>query len=248
MAESELMQAYKSIPIVTRTLITATVLLSFAGKFMIINYRTLILNWDKILYSFQIHRLFTAFTLSDINFQLLMDMYFLFTYGAELEQTTYAGRTADFVWCIIFTNITSAIMGPYVGRYFLFDSLLSTIILLWSLGNAERIVSFMFGFQFKAKYLPWVLVAYTSILSGAAIPYGMLIGIASGYVFNFLDSVYPANGGPRLISTPSILYSFFPRQEVTGAQFAGGGRTRATYQPAQAQETGHRWGTGHRLG
>ncbi|KAF9165391.1 Derlin 1 [Actinomortierella ambigua] len=249
MAENELMQAYKSIPIVTRSLMTATVVFTFGTKFGLIPYSALMLSWNRILYSFQIHRLFTAFTVTGLNFQFLMDMYFLFNYGCELEQTTFAARTADFVWCIIFTSITSATIAPYFGEVYLFQALLSTLILLWSLANAERIVSFMFGFRFKAKYLPWVLAAYTSIANGAALPTTMLIGIASGYIYHYLDAVYPASGGPRLIPTPSILYSFFPRQEVTGAQFSGGsGRTTATHRPAQAQEAGHRWGTGHRLG
>ncbi|KAG0235350.1 Derlin 1 [Actinomortierella wolfii] len=248
MAENELMLAYKSIPIVTRTLLTSTIVCTFATAFGLVQYPSLALSWNKILYSFHIHRLFTAFSVSSISLQFVFDLYLLYTYGSELEETTFGGRTADYVWCIIFTCITSAIMATYLRYVFLFQALLSTIVLLWSLSNSERIVSFMFGIRFKAKYLPWVMAIYTFIAIGAFIPWNMLIGIASGYIFYFLDTVYPANGGPRLIPTPPILYSLFPRQEVAGGRFAGNGRTANTYRPSQPDQGGHRWGTGYRLG
>ncbi|KAF9927448.1 Derlin 1 [Linnemannia zychae] len=197
-----------------------------------------------------IHRLFTPFFVTSVNFSMLFDLYFLYTYGIQLETATFGGRSADFAWFVIFSSIVSAIIAYYMKIMFLFQALLLSIIYLWSQSNSERIVSFMFGFRFKAVYFPWVLVAYSSIMMGAAIPWVMLIGIASAHIYYFLDSQYPAMGGPKLIPTPRFLYSLLPPQEGAGARFTSDGNTANVYRAGNraANTGGHQWGTGHRLG
>ncbi|KAG0271082.1 hypothetical protein BGZ95_001179 [Linnemannia exigua] len=251
MAENELMAAYKSVPIVTRTLVTATILFSLGVAFHLVDFGLIFLDWSRIIYKFHIHRLFTSFVVTGINMSFLFDLYFLFTYGSQLENETFAGRSADFAWFVIFTCLVSSIVAYFMGLMVMFQALLLSVIYLWSQANSERIVSFMFGVRFKAVYFPWVLVAYTSIMMGAAIPWEMLTGIASAHTYYFLDSVYPAMGGPKLIPTPTLLYKLLPAQEVAGAVFTAGGTTnvfRTAQGGAAADTAGHRWGSGNRLG
>ncbi|KAG0372709.1 hypothetical protein BGX24_012684 [Mortierella sp. AD032] len=252
MAENELMAAYKSVPIVTRIMLTATILLSLGVAVQLVPYRLIYLDWSSIIYKFHIHRLLTTFFVTKVGFSFLFDLYFMFTYGSQLETATFAGRSADYAWFVIFTSLFSSVVAHFMGFAFLFQSLLLSVITLWSQSNSERIVSFMFGVQFKAVYFPWVLVAYTSIMMGAVVPWEMLIGIASAHVYYFLDSVYPSMGGPKLIPTPTLLYKLLPAQEVAGARLTGGGGTenmfRAPQGGAAADAAGHRWGSGNRLG
>ncbi|KAF9392020.1 Derlin 1 [Podila verticillata] len=252
MPDNELVAAYKSIPIVTRTLLTATILISLGTAVSVISYHSVALSFPLILYKFHIHRLFTPFFVTGVGFNMLFDLYFLFTYGSQLEQGTFAGRSADFAWFVIFTCLSSSVVANYMGILYLFQSLLIAVIYLWSQSNSDRIVSFMFGIQFKALYFPWVLMAYNFVMAGASIPWSMVIGAASAHLYYFLDSQYPAMGGPRLIPTPSLLYRILPAQEVAGAGFTAGGGTAATFRTggtaAAADAGGHRWGTGQRLG
>ncbi|KAG0050358.1 Derlin 1 [Gryganskiella cystojenkinii] len=249
MPENELVTAYKSVPIVTRSILTATILITLSAALGLASYYTFALNYHLIIYKFHLHRLFTPFFITAVNLNFIFDIYFLFTYGSQLEETTFAGRSADFAWFIIFTCLTSGVMGYFMGIVYLFQALLIAVIYLWSQSNSERIVSFMFGFQFRAVFFPWVLVAYTSVMMGAAIPWAMLIGIASAHLYYFLDSVYPTMGGPKLIPTPRLLYRLLPAQEVAGAGFTSGGTTPVFRANAPAAEQGgHRWGTGNRLG
>ncbi|KAF9337919.1 hypothetical protein BG006_001497 [Podila minutissima] len=251
MPDNELVAAYKSIPIVTRTLLTATILISFGIAVHAISYYSVMLDFQAIMYRFHIHRLFTPFFVTGVSFNMLFDLYFLFTYGSQLEQSTFAGRSADFAWFIIFTCLSSSVIANYMGLPYLFQSLLIAVIYLWSQSNSDRIVSFMFGIQFKAVYFPWVLMAYNFVLGGAMIPWSMIIGAASAHLYYFLDSQYPAMGGPRLIPTPSLLYRILPAQEVAGAGFTAGGGTAANFRSGGAPAAdagGHRWGTGNRLG
>ncbi|KAG0031472.1 hypothetical protein BGZ81_001183 [Podila clonocystis] len=188
MPDNDLVAAYKSIPIVTRTLLTATILISLGVAVHAISYYSMMLDFKAVLYRFHV-------------------------------------------------------AASYIGLPYLFQSLLLAVIYLWSMSNSDRIVSFMFGIQFKARYLPGVLMAYNYVVGGAMIPWAMIIGAASAHLYYFLDSQYPAMGGPRLIPTPSLLYRILPAQEVVGAaaNFRSGGT------PA-ADAGGHRWGTGNRLG
>ncbi|KAG0281006.1 Derlin 1 [Linnemannia gamsii] len=255
MPENELVAAYKSVPIITRTMLTATTIISIGVAVHLVSFNLVYLNWSLIFYRFQIQRLFTPFFYTGVNFSFLFDLYFLYTYGTQLENSTYAGRSADFAWFIIFTSISSSIVAHYMGYVVLFQSLLLSVIYLWSQANSDRIVSFMFGVQFKAVYFPWVLVAYNAVMMGAVIPWTMLIGIASAHLYYFLDSVYPAMGGPKLIPTPGLLYRLLPAQEVAGAGFTAGGGTASVLRAAgrqggtaAAETAGHRWGTGNRLG
>ncbi|KAI1298881.1 Derlin 1 [Mortierella claussenii] len=254
MAENELLAAYKSVPIVTRSLLTTTILLSIGLAFKIVPFHLVFLDWSQIIYKFQVHRLLTPFFIKALNFNMLFDVYFLYTYGSQLEASTFAGRSADFAWFILFTSIVSCVVSSYLGLVILSQALLSAVIYLWAQSNSDRIVSFMLGFQFKAIYFPWVLVAYTFVLTGAAIPWDMLVGIASAHLYYFLDHVYPAMGGPRLIPTPSLLYRMLPAQRVAGAGFtSNSGDTANVYRAspssgAAAGGGGYQWGRGNRLG
>ncbi|KAF9911155.1 hypothetical protein BX616_010666 [Lobosporangium transversale] len=252
MAENELLAAYRSIPIVTRSILTATILLSLAPAFGILSYQLLFLSWPHVIYRFQLHRLLTPFFVKGLDFNMLFDLYFLYTYGIQLETTTFAGRSADFAWFILFTSIISTIGGHFLNLVMLSQSLLLAVIYLWAQSNSERIVSFMFGFQFKAIYFPWVLIAYSFVISRAVVPWDMIVGIASAHLYYFLNHVYPGMGGPRLIPTPTLLYKLLPRQEVAGATFASNGETANMYRVNTAGGSGsgggHQWGRGHRLG
>ncbi|KAG0341815.1 Derlin 1 [Podila humilis] len=251
MPENELVAAYRSVPIVTRTLLTSTILISLGAAVKAISYSSVALHWPSIIYRFHIHRLFTPFFLTAVNFNMLFDLYFMFTYGSQLEKDTFAGRSADFAWYIIFTCLTSSVIAYYMDIAYLFQSLVIAVIYLWAQSNSDRIVSFMFGVTFKAFYFPFVLMAYSYVMSGASIPWPMVIGAVSAHLYYFLDTQYPAMGGPRLIPTPSILYKILPSQEVVGGGFNAGGGTTPTFRApagAAANTGGHQWGSGQRLG
>ncbi|KAF8924172.1 hypothetical protein BGZ58_002082, partial [Dissophora ornata] len=149
MAENELLAAYKSVPIVTRSMLTATILISLGSAMGLVSPYLLFLDWSSVIYKFQIHRIFTSCFLTGLGFNMLFDLYFLYTYGTQLEASTYAGRPADFAWFVLFTSLVSAALAFFFGFVSLFQSMLVAVIYLWSQSNSERIVSFMFGVQFK---------------------------------------------------------------------------------------------------
>ena len=90
-------------------------------------------------------------------------------------------------------------------------------------------------------YLPWVLFAYSLIIKFDGM--GEICGILIGHIYFFLMFKYPQDfGGPSLLSTPNILYSWFPSRW-------GRGRVGFGQAPARAPQQGDPWGgRGQRLG
>jgi Derlin-1 len=79
-----------------------------------------------------------------------------------------------------------------------------SVLYVWCQFNKDTIVSFWFGTQFKAIYLPWILVAFNMILRGGGI--NELIGILVGHAYYFMAFQYPIDmGGRALIKTPQFL-------------------------------------------
>ncbi|KAI8838379.1 Der1-like family-domain-containing protein [Chytridium lagenaria] len=130
------------------------------------------------------------------------------------------------------------------------------LLYVWAMENREQVVSFFFGLQFKAMYLPIVLIGF-DVLTGAPFM-DKAIGLAVGHLFYFLDKMYPQqNNGERILSTPA--FSTGQRLGTAPAGGAGGYRavptanTRgATTGAAGAAGAGegmrYRWGGGNRLG
>ncbi len=119
---------------------------------------------------------------------------------------------------------------------------------VWCQLNRDTIVSFWFGTQFKAIYLPWVLVAFNLIVKGGGM--SELLGIAVGHLYFFLMFKYPQDySGPQLLSTPSILYKYFPNRTNEVHGFFGRAPTR---QAGNNNDDGARYrnvgGRGYRLG
>mgnify|MGYP002387753651 FL=1 len=123
------------------------------------------------------------------------------------------------------------------------NSLIMCIIYNWARANPDQNATFMFGLQFKAKYLPWVMVAFTTLLGGN--PLAEIMGIVSGHVYFLLSDLVPRDYGYNLIKTPRFIADLFPNEAPAPFQ---PGQPHAP--PADAGPRGPRyaWGTGNRLG
>lgn len=85
------------------------------------------------------------------------------------------------------------------------DPMILSVLYVWCQLNRDTTVNFWFGTQFKAMYLPWVLLAVNMILSNG----GMfsVVGIVVGHLYFFLKFKYPQElGGPSYLETPAFLY------------------------------------------
>jgi len=169
-------------------------------------------------------------------------LYFLYSYSSRLESGVFDGRPADYLFMLLFNWLCITIIALFAEIYVLLEPMVLSILYIWCQLNREVIVQFWFGTQFKAMYLPWVLVAFNMIIRGGGM--NELIGILVGHLYYFLMFKYPQElGGPRYLSTPQFLHSWFPSRRGGVHGFGAAPQNRQ-----QPQERGHTWGRGQALG
>ena len=86
------------------------------------------------------------------------------------------------------------------------QSLASMMVYIWSRRMPGAILSFLGLFTFEAPYLPWVLMGFGLLLGHS--PTHDLLGIVVGHLYYFLEDVYPAQTGRRLLRTPKVYLLF----------------------------------------
>lgn len=47
------------------------------------------------------------------------------------------------------------------------DAMILSVMYIWCQLNKEQMMSFWFGMQFKAMYMPWVIMLFNWIVSGS---------------------------------------------------------------------------------
>lgn len=83
-----------------------------------------------------------------------------------------------------------------------------SVLYIWCQLNKDQIVQFWFGSQFRAMYLPWILIGFNLILRGNVM--AELIGILVGHSYYFVMFKYPQDfGGRTFFTTPQILFVFY---------------------------------------
>ncbi|CAH8436394.1 unnamed protein product [Dicrocoelium dendriticum] len=248
MPGNELSDWFYSIPIITRYWFSGTLLFSLLGKLGLVDPMRLILLWGDT-HKYELWRPITSLLFYPINpstgFHFLINLYFLYTYSSRLENGMFFGRTADFLFLVIFCWLLVVIVGFMAPFYFLLEPMVLTVIYIWSQLNRSVIIQFWFGMQFKAMYFPWVLVAFNLIVRGSVVM--ELTGIVVGHIYYFFTTQYPQEyGGQALIKTPSFLYRLFPLQQGFVSGFGQAPRARQT--AAAAPSTPRFPGRGQQLG
>jgi derlin-1 len=67
---------------------------------------------------------------------------------------------------LLFTWLCCVVVALMGNIMMLMDPMVMCVLYVWCQLNQETIVSFWFGTQFKAMYLPWVLLGFNLIVAG----------------------------------------------------------------------------------
>lgn len=156
---SDLKAFVASIPQVTRYLTIATLVFSLGSKVGLCSVYQLALLTEPIYSNFQVWRLITAHLYS-AGQGLIWHLYLLYSNSRELEQGHFSGKRADYVLTIIILIFCIDMAGLYLQFPILSEAFGMGITYIYSQIRAHQPVSFMFGLQFKAMYLPYVLLAW----------------------------------------------------------------------------------------
>ncbi|KAM9310782.1 derlin-1 [Pholidichthys leucotaenia] len=237
---------FRSIPFITRSWFAASVALPLLGRFGLIDPMRVILIPELVMTRFHIWRPVTATFFFPMGFVYLINLYFLYHYSTRLETGVFDGRPADYIFMLLFNWICIVITGMLMNMPLLMIALIMSVLYVWAQFNKDAIVAFWFGTQFKAYYLPWVILIFNFILSGSFM--NELTGNLVGHLYFFLMYKYPMDlGGRAFLSTPEFLNRWFPSRRG-GVSGFGVPPTRRPAPQEQPQGGRHNWGQGFRLG
>ncbi|KAF2226696.1 Der1-like family-domain-containing protein [Elsinoe ampelina] len=201
------MDAFLAQPPVTRTITAGAVLLSVSvwvlhlvSPYYVVFIPQLVFTYKKIP---QLWRLITPFLLTGKGFGMIMDPYFLFTYGKKLEVDAPRFQApGEFFTAIAFICAVIVFLGGYVlGSFVLLSPLTLAFAYLYSVDTPETRISF-FIVQVRAKYLPYCLLLMALVMAGPGQALGDASGLIAAHLYDFLTRLWPQFGGGRNVIVP----------------------------------------------
>ncbi|XP_058287327.1 derlin-3 isoform X2 [Hylobates moloch] len=205
MAWQGLAAEFLQVPAVTRAYTAACVLTTAAVQLELLSPFQLYFNPHLVFRKFQVWRLVTNFLFfGPLGFSFFFNMLFVFRYCRMLEEGSFRGRTADFVFMFLFGGVLMTLLGLLGSLFFLGQALMAMLVYVWSRRSPRVRVNFFGLLTFQAPFLPWALMGFSLLLGNSILV--DLLGIAVGHIYYFLEDVFPNQpGGKRLLLTPGFL-------------------------------------------
>ncbi|KAI9746476.1 MAG: hypothetical protein M1818_000189 [Claussenomyces sp. TS43310] len=212
------MDVYWAAPPVSRTLTAATLALSLLTHTGLVSAYWVILYWPAVLQiPPQIWRLATSCILSGPQLGILLDPYFLYTYGSQLEVgSPRFTQPGDFLMYIIFCCTT--IIGI---NYFWTGSTIftSALILAFVYTSCQDNRGGKFNFMvvnIPAQWAPIAMIFVTFVMNGPYAAQVQTTGLLAAHLYDFLTRLYPEfGGGWNPMITPDFVRRWFA-PKVTG--------------------------------
>lgn len=199
---------YNQIPVITRVYLTCAVATTLLCALEIVSPFSLYFNWNAIVYKFEAWRLVTNFLFFGLfGIEYVFHMFFLVRYCRLLEENTFHGRTADFMFMLVFGGTIMTVLAPFLNVHFLGSSLSFMMVYVWSYKNEHIQMSFLGVVNFTAPCLPWVLLVF-AVLLGAS-PVMDMLGLLAGHLYYFLEWEYPRIRGIKVLHTPQFMRALF---------------------------------------
>ncbi|KXS21877.1 Der1-like protein [Gonapodya prolifera JEL478] len=178
-------QWFFDIPPLTRTYVTAVVAATLACQVDLISPFHLYFNPDLIWKAGQYWRIVTSFLyFGSLSVDFIFHIFFLLRYSRALEEESFRGRTADFIWMLLLAIVSIVGISHALPSSlpFLSQPLTFFLVYLWSRRNPFVRMNFLGLFTFTAPYLPFVLAGF-SLLINNHWPVGDMVGMVVAHVY-----------------------------------------------------------------
>eukprot|EP01095_Lingulamoeba_sp_RSL-Kostka_P018198 TRINITY_DN987_c0_g3_i1.p1 TRINITY_DN987_c0_g3~~TRINITY_DN987_c0_g3_i1.p1 ORF type:complete len:238 (+),score=49.49 TRINITY_DN987_c0_g3_i1:30-743(+) len=201
-------QFFNDIPPVTKVLFVGSIGATVLGALGFLNLGYFTLNFHYLIYKIQVWRIITNVFIYGLGLPFLMSMMLLYKFSSILEKEMFNGRTADYIWFILFGGFFLTLIGLWWPFAVLGKGLIFMMVYYWSRKTSQTVVQMMFRIEVKPIYFPWGLVAIRFLLGG--VPILEIMGIFVGHLYFFLKDVVPYVYDKNLIKTPSFIYNLLP--------------------------------------
>ncbi|XP_016795067.3 derlin-3 isoform X3 [Pan troglodytes] len=167
MAWQGLAAEFLQVPAVTRAY-TAACVLTTAAVLELLSPFQLYFNPYLVFRKFQVWRLVTNFLFfGPLGFSFFFNMLFVFRYCRMLEEGSFRGRTADFVFMFLFGGVLMTLLGLLGSLFFLGRALMAMLVYVWSRRSPRVRVNFFGLLTFQAPFLPWALMGFSLLLGNS---------------------------------------------------------------------------------
>lgn len=202
----------QSVPPITRFYCGGVLLTTIGIKLNFLSPLKIYFN-PELIYQGEYWRLFSSFFFfGNFNLHFIFHMMFIYRYCKVLEEESYRGRTADFVFLFLFSGTLVLITGFVTGMMWLGMAFTQVFVYIWARRNPYTLLSFL-GFIIRAPFIPWVFAGFSILLGGEV--QSDLVGIVVGHVYYFLEDVFPLQeGGFKLLNTPEFMKRIFNENYV----------------------------------
>ncbi|XP_008960337.1 derlin-3 isoform X1 [Pan paniscus] len=168
MAWQGLAAEFLQVPAVTRAYTAACVLTTAAVQLELLSPFQLYFNPYLVFRKFQVWRLVTNFLFfGPLGFSFFFNMLFVFRYCRMLEEGSFRGRTADFVFMFLFGGVLMTLLGLLGSLFFLGQALMAMLVYVWSRRSPRVRVNFFGLLTFQAPFLPWALMGFSLLLGNS---------------------------------------------------------------------------------
>ncbi|XP_014652805.1 PREDICTED: derlin-3-like [Ceratotherium simum simum] len=167
MAWGGLVADFLQVPAVTRAY-TAACMPTTAAMLELLSPFQLYFNPHLVLRKFQVWRLVTNFLFFwPLGFSFFFHMLFVFRYCRMLEEGSFRGRKADFVFTFLFGGVLMTQLGLLGSLFFLGQALTAMLVYVWSRRSPRVRVNFFRLLTFQALFLSWALVGFSLLLGNS---------------------------------------------------------------------------------
>jgi len=184
---------YFQVPVITRSWISACILLGLAVQCQLVAPLHLYFSFKAAFTNGQMWRaLTTFFYFGPISLDFVFHLFFFMRYSRMLEESSFANRSADYLWLLLSSSFLLLLLSPLVNMPFLSAPLAFVPVYVWSRRHPSTQISLFGLMTITAPYLPIALVAISSFLNGSwTAALGDLMGCAVGHIGWFARDVWP---------------------------------------------------------
>merc|ERR1712179_512433 len=202
----------QSVPPITRFYCGGVLLTTIGIKLNFLSPLKIYFN-PELIYQGEYWRLFSSFFFfGNFNLHFIFHMMFIYRYCKVLEEESYRGRTADFVFLFLFSGLLVLLIGFVTGMMWLGMAFTQVFVYIWARRNPYTLLNFL-GFIIRAPFIPWVFAGFSILLGGEV--QSDLVGIIVGHVYYFLEDVFPLQeGGFKILATPEFMKRIFNENYV----------------------------------
>ncbi|KZT00662.1 DER1-domain-containing protein [Laetiporus sulphureus 93-53] len=248
---AELWNEIRKIPSVTRFLCGSSLLVTVPVMLEIVSPYSIVFVKELVTRHYQVWRVFTSFFLGSSGINYIFDFVMLYRNSSQLETAYYARRSADYAWQLLLAGASILVLNIPLHSFVHTRPLLLALTYLSSRLAPPGSQTSLFGLiSFPVVYLPFALILLDLLMGGRAAAVQSISGAIVGHLWWW--GVWDTGVLRRVGTAPAWMKALVG--DGGGPATGGAGSTGGVHVVPprrlreEAQTSGHRWGTGNRLG